>query len=1120
MMMLRVTEPYIVVEDFENGIGTWHATGSKFNTVDASISDDVVRFGNQALKLEYDFLGQQGTSGVYAQRDVKFEIPGDPEKMGMWIYGDGHKHWLRQSLVDANGQGFNIDFTSDYPNGVTWQGWKYVEADIPDNWVAPFSVNQAVRYMATKDEGKSAGTIYVDNIRAIYGESDEDVTNPTLTNFSPAEPATTNQPEISIVATDNDGGSGIDAERIFMKIDGKDVTPRFDALTGVVSYLPETPLAEGLHEVFVEVFDKEGNHKFDTMNFQVNAGGAAFTWGGPEEAYAGATFDVQLTMSKLSALSGAEVELAYDASLLELKDGDETKGGLQVKVADKWENTVRINEVNTEKGTIHLSFENLNAMAAEESEVLATLTFKLGLDAKGEAKVGLTNGFMTYVGSNEATPFFTESFSAPISQPLVLSLEGKSVGTSTTIKVTDQQGNPIEGAKVEIVNAQGKNLIKIMNDTTIYQGGSGVQGEAHQEAKAGTYMTYMNPPTGSFAFYRVYMPNGVARYFHVPAADAEKVDWNSLFAESDANGEIHTDYLTLSQVALSLQAAKGDLVSQVETFTPVPQLGTEKPENITLTWTNDPKTTQHVTWRTGTATKDSVLEVVEQASGFESDAVKRFEGTIEFYSDATSEMNIHHVEASGLTPGVTYQYRVGNGTKAGWSEVSTFTTESAAEDDPFSFLFFTDTQSENAAGFAIWTKLYELGLEKYPDTKFALHSGDIVEDGSRMNQWELFLHASKGLSKQIPFMSVVGNHDVYGDGESIYQSLFPYPQNGPAGKEGFVYSFDYGNAKFIMLNSEFGVQDMNEQQAWIREEVENSDKEWTIAMFHRPAYKSNPLTGTNATAQTFAPVLEEMGVDVVLNGHDHAYMRTHAMKDGQVQANGEGTVYVIGGSAGPKFYPVEDNEYVNVQYDTDKQVFTSIAIEGKQLKGEVYTIDNELVDSFVLGKQVEEEPVPEWQEPEITYNLKNYKTGKLIINKPSVSVTLDEASVIKNGIVFRGDYAEFHGAGFADKTITIKPKKAGAIIDFKGTTVQKVVIDGKNVAEIRGAENVQFELYKRSSGGRYHVYRFINARQRNINIIGTAEFKRYKNPPTFLLWTDFSHLLKSNLSFHQWRSRR
>ena len=96
--------------------------------------------------------------------------------------------------------------------------------------------------------------------------------------------------------------------------------------------------------------------------------------------------------------------------------------------------------------------------------------------------------------------------------------------------------------------------------------------------------------------------------------------------------------------------------------------------------------------------------------------------------------------------------------------------------------------------------------------------------------------------------------------------------------------------------------------------------------------------------------------------------------------------------------------------------------------------------------------------PEKTYDFKNYSTGKLIINKPSVSITLDEASVIKNGIVFRGDYAEFHGAGFADETITIQPKKAGAIIDFKGTAVEKVIIDGTNVAEIRGAGDIEFEF--------------------------------------------------------------
>ncbi|MEK3978686.1 endonuclease [Psychrobacillus sp. FSL K6-2836] len=91
-----------------------------------------------------------------------------------------------------------------------------------------------------------------------------------------------------------------------------------------------------------------------------------------------------------------------------------------------------------------------------------------------------------------------------------------------------------------------------------------------------------------------------------------------------------------------------------------------------------------------------------------------------------------------------------------------------------------------------------------------------------------------------------------------------------------------------------------------------------------------------------------------------------------------------------------------------------------------------------------------------TYNIKNLKTKKLTLSKPSVSVTLDDQSVITDGIVFTGaKYAEFRGAGFANTTVTLKPSEANAIIDFKGTNVQKVIIDGTNIKEIRGAENIQ-----------------------------------------------------------------
>ncbi|MGY4688474.1 hypothetical protein [Salibacterium sp. K-3] len=81
------TEPYIVLEDFEDGIGTWKATGARYNSVDALLTNDTVRFGSSALQLDYDFIGTQGTSGVYASKDSMIEIPDNPEKIGMGFMG-------------------------------------------------------------------------------------------------------------------------------------------------------------------------------------------------------------------------------------------------------------------------------------------------------------------------------------------------------------------------------------------------------------------------------------------------------------------------------------------------------------------------------------------------------------------------------------------------------------------------------------------------------------------------------------------------------------------------------------------------------------------------------------------------------------------------------------------------------------------------------------------------------------------------------------------------------------------------------------------------------------------------------------------------------------------------
>jgi hypothetical protein len=70
-------------------------------------------------------------------------------------------------------------------------------------------------------------------------------------------------------------------------------------------------------------------------------------------------------------------------------------------------------------------------------------------------------------------------------------------------------------------------------------------------------------------------------------------------------------------------------------------------------------------------------------------------------------------------------------------------------------------------------------------------------------------------------------------------------------------------------------------------------------------------------------------------------------------------------------------------------------------------------------------------------------------------IDLDETSNIEEGIWLKGSYAVLKGLGLKDATVTIKPAKEGAIIDFGGMAVKEVIIDNANVKEIRGAENVQ-----------------------------------------------------------------
>ena len=165
------TEWSRVFEDFEQ-IDDVRVTSVRANS---AVLDQVqrpfpVRYGLSAGRLEYDFTNNEGTSAAYIRfknpdgKDGR-DIPGEPKKIGFWVYGDDKKHWIRGQVQDGLGKQFTLDFTL---SSEVLNGWRYVTANIPSE-----SYPVKLNYIYLVETGtKSAGTLYVDQVSAIYENTD------------------------------------------------------------------------------------------------------------------------------------------------------------------------------------------------------------------------------------------------------------------------------------------------------------------------------------------------------------------------------------------------------------------------------------------------------------------------------------------------------------------------------------------------------------------------------------------------------------------------------------------------------------------------------------------------------------------------------------------------------------------------------------------------------------------------------------------------------------------------------------------------------------------------------------------------------------------------------------
>lgn len=364
----------------------------------------------------------------------------------------------------------------------------------------------------------------------------------------------------------------------------------------------------------------------------------------------------------------------------------------------------------------------------------------------------------------------------------------------------------------------------------------------------------------------------------------------------------------------------------------------ETPDQILLTWSADPSSSIDIQWRTDTTVQSG--EVNYRVDG--SNQVITVEAEMYRMEDRElmNDRYIHRFTAQlrNLRPGIRYEYRISPGTD--WSEVQSFTTADGSPD--FSFVWFGDVHNKPEFG-----ELHNLALENHPETAFFAIAGDLVGDGLYRDQWDELFAWSEKVNYSKPLMNVPGNHDNrMGLGAKMYRDMFSYPKNGPTDvPEEQTYSFVYNNTLFLMLDATSGIDN---QTAWIEEQLAQSDETWKIAIFHFPPYNwEEPYTDIQ---NQWVPLFDKYHVDLVFSGHIHYYMRSRPMKGGEVTDSFEdGTAYIISLAIPGREKEIGEEPYALVR-DQHCWLYQHVRIEDNRLLYKSVNREGKIIDEFRIEK--------------------------------------------------------------------------------------------------------------------------------------------------------------------------
>ncbi|MFP6632203.1 MAG: metallophosphoesterase [Planctomycetota bacterium] len=332
-------------------------------------------------------------------------------------------------------------------------------------------------------------------------------------------------------------------------------------------------------------------------------------------------------------------------------------------------------------------------------------------------------------------------------------------------------------------------------------------------------------------------------------------------------------------------------------------------------------------------------------------------GTVEYGPDAGLGLSVessvpsteHAVALTGLSAGTEYHYRVLSGGVAVADGLRFRTFPEPASAGGFRVVVVGDTGTGNQAQLDV-----AAGIRlSAPDV--GIHTGDFIypRGGSDLEMDRKYFDIYAETISRSVIYPTVGNHDL-DDGGTVFFGSFHLPDDSPGGER--YYSFEYGDALFLILDSNQGMGVGTAQHGWIEERLAGSRKLWKIVSLHHPLYAA--WLAVEANRRVLDPLFARYGVDLVFQAHAHFYERSYPMRNARAVGTGEdpdyqdpdAPIYVVTGGGGGNL--AQRNPGANTAYYASVYHHVRLDFQGPRLLLSAVDRDNRVFDNMSISKVV------------------------------------------------------------------------------------------------------------------------------------------------------------------------